>query len=192
MPRPRAEVRRSAALLLLALVVARPASPQSTAWPTTVDDVALEALAGDWHEVATYGSWSHRRCTSDTRFHWVVRDPRTVDVRSVCTTASGREVRTGRLRAAAGSDRGRLSVRFAPAFFVWVPAVWSDHWVLAVGGAQAWMVIGDRRRSRLSVLSRFASLDEASLARAIQQARAQGFDVDRLVVVPQMEGGGRE
>jgi len=185
-------MRRSMALLLLSLLVARPAWPQSDTGPTTVEDLALEELAGDWHEVAAYGSWSHRRCTSDTRFHWEVRDSQTVDVRSVCTTAEGQEVRKGRLRAGVGSDGGRLAARFAPAFFAWVPGAWSDHWVLAVGKGQAWLLIGDRRRTRLSLLSRFVALDEASFARAIHQARAQGFDIDRLVAVPHRHADARD
>lgn len=182
-------MRRRSALLLLALALARPAFPQSGTWPTAVEDLALEPLAGDWHEVATYGSWSHRRCTSETRFHWAVRDARTIDVRSACNSGAGEEVRTGRLRAPTGAHRGRLAARFAPAFFAWLPAVWSDHWVLAVGERRAWLLIGDRRRSRLSVLSRYAALDEASFAQALRQARVQGFDVDRLVAVQRPNGG---
>ncbi len=182
-------MRRRAALVLLALALARPAFPQSSTWPTAVEDLALEALAGDWHEVAAFGSWSHRRCTAGTRFYWNVRDAQTVDVRSACRTATGQEVRNGRLRAPGGAQRGRLSARFAPVFFAWLPAVWSDHWVLAVGEDRTWLLIGDRRRARLSVLSRFAVLDEASFAQAIRQARVQGFDIDRLAPVPHGDAG---
>jgi len=174
---------RVVAVLLIAVAAARPTFAQSGTWPLTVEDLTLSPLAGNWHEVAAFGSWSHRRCVADTRFHWTVRDSRTVDVRSACTTTGGQEVRAGRLRAPAATHRGRLAVRFAPAFLGWLPAAWSDHWVLAVGDGQAWLLIGDRRRSKLSILSRFAVLDEASLAQAIGHARLQGFDVDRLVAV---------
>ena len=156
---------------------------QSGRWPTALEVFDLEPLAGDWFEVATSGSWSHRRCTANTRFHWTVTNSRTIDVRSACTTPSGGERRHGQIRAPRGSHQGRLSVRFAPALFAWVPAIWTDYWVLAEAPEHDWLLVGDRARTRLSVLSRWVSLDEASLARAVQVARVQGFDVDRLAPV---------
>ncbi len=176
-------------LLLLIFAVVSTADAQPGPWPSVVEDLVLEPLAGDWHEVAAYGRWPHAQCTADTRFHWQVRDAGTIDVRRACTTATGEEVRLGRLRAADATARARLTARFAPAFFAWLPAVWTDHWVLATGNGKRWLLIGDRGRTRLSVLSRVAALDEASLARAIQQARGQGFDVDRLVSIPHRPPG---
>lgn len=175
---------RVAGLVLCGLIVAGSSlRAQSGTWPVALEALDLEPLAGDWFEIATSGSWSHRRCTADTRFTWTVTDARTIDVRSACTTPSGEHVRSGRMRAPSGSHRGRLSVRFAPALFAWLPAIWNDYWVLAEGPNRAWLLVGDRARTRLSVLSRWVSLDEASLARAVQVARVQGFDVDRLAPV---------
>ena len=68
-------------------------------------------------------------------------------------------------------------LRFAPALFAWLPAIRHDYWVLAGDPSDRWLLVGDRARTRLSVLSRWVSLDEASLARALQVARVQGFDV---------------
>lgn len=180
---------RAMALILCGLIVAGgPLRAQSGRWPTALEALDLNLLAGEWFEVATSGSWSHRRCTADTRFHWTVTGARALDVRSACTTPSGEDVRKGRIRAPLGSHRGRLSVRFAPALFAWLPAVWNDFWVLAEDPDHAWLLVGDRERTRLSVLSRWVSLDEASLARAIRVARVQGFDVDRLAPVRQTSG----
>lgn len=178
--------RAASAVVLVVMVVAaaRPVCAQPGTWPTAVEQLDLQALAGDWYEAASYGSWSHRRCLADTRFAWTVRDVRTLDVRSACTTATGEETRSGRLRAPE-SHVGRLAVRFAPAILTWLPAAWSDHWVIAVDTESNWVLVGDRRRERLSLLSRWASPDEASMARAIGIARAQGFDVDRLAKVLQ-------
>ena len=176
-------------LVLCGLIVASTSvRAQSGAWPVALETLDLGPLAGDWFEVATSGSWSHRRCTADTRFTWIVTDARTIDVRSACTTPSGEQVRSGRMRAPLGSPRGRLSVRFAPALFAWLPTIWNDYWVLAEDRDHAWLLVGDRARTRLSVLSRWMSLDEASLARAVQVGRVQGFDVDRLAPVRQTSG----
>ena len=90
----------------------------------------------------------------------------------------------GRLRQA-GRSGGRLKIRFAPGFFGWLPMSWSDHWVLAFDDEYRWYVVGDDHRDRLAILSRTVAPDEASMARAIAAARAQGYDVDRLVRIPQ-------
>ena len=179
---------RAAALVVCGLIVASvPLRAQSGRWPIALEVLDLEPMAGDWFEVATSGSWSHRRCTADTRFHWTVTTARTIDVLSACTTPSGVELRHGLIRAR-GSHQGRLSVRFAPALFAWLPAIWTDYWVLAADQEHAWLLVGDRARTRLSVLSRWVSLDEASLARAVRVARVQGFNVDRLEPVRHTSG----
>lgn len=176
-------------LLVVGIAAAADAAAgQSGTLPIAVDVLDLDPLAGDWYEVATFGSWPHRRCVADTRLRWVVKDDRTIEVRRSCTTASGEEIRDGRLRARQASHPGRLSERVAPAILTWLPAAWSDYWVLAVGDERAWLLVGDRRRARLSVLSRWVALDEASLATAVGAARAQGFDVDRLTTVRHASG----
>ena len=189
----RAEVRRRAGLLLAAFVLlSHRSSAQSRPWPVAVEALDLATLAGDWYEVAAYGFGAHRRCVSDTRFEWVVRTSRTVDVTSHCSTVSGDQVRSGRIRAGSAMTQGRLTARFGSRILAWLPAVWDDHWILALGEHQQWMLVGDRDRRRMSVLSRWVALDEASLARAIGAARAQGFDVARLAPVPHPHGARAE
>ncbi len=164
------------AICVLARVHAQPAT-----LPAAVDSIDLGTIAGEWYEVAAFGSWSHRRCVGDTHFEFMPKGDRPLAVRSRCRTATGADSFRGLIRAPQSAPQGRLSVRYAPAFFSWLPAVWSDHWILAVAPNRSWLLVGDRHRERLAVLSRWVALDEASLAVAISHARTQGFDVDRLV-----------
>ena len=175
-----------AMLLLVALVFPPFARAQSSARPMALDALQLEILGGEWHEIAAFGWWPHRLCITDTRYTWTVRNPRTIDVRRSCATGSGVETRIGRIRASGGASRpGQLSATFAPVVLSWIPGAWSDYWVLGRGEDSEWLLVGDRRRQSLAVLSRWAVLDEAALAAAIAIARHQGFDVDRLLSVPQ-------
>ena len=129
--------------------------------PEVVPRLDVTRLAGVWYEIATTGTWWHRRCVSDTRYRFDRPDPRGLRASSICTAARGVAEQRGRLRAARGGD-GRLSISFTPAVFAWLAATWSDFWVLEAGDDFGWLLIGDNQRERLSIVSRTVSLDEAA------------------------------
>ena len=180
-------VPRRAVLLTVSVAVASAlALPTLNAQgaPPTVPRVDLRALVGDWYEIATTTSFWHRQCVSETRYRFSVVGTRGLRAASSCNTERGPKGQNGRLRAGPGGD-GRLSIRFAPALFAWLPAAWADFWVLAMDdGAAGWLLIGDDRRHRLAVIARTISLDEASMARALAGARRAGYDVSRLRLTP--------
>lgn len=171
----------AAAILLAAMAVtAMPLRAQAPTPPVAVPRLEMARLAGEWFEVAGTGAWSRRRCVADTRFLFSVRpDPRALDVATACTTAHGVERRRGRLRGNS-ADTGALRLRLVPRLFAPLPAVWDDFWVLAVGENAAWLLVGDRRRQSLAVLSRTVALDEAALAQALATSRSLAYDVGRL------------
>lgn len=147
--------------------------------------ISAEALDGDWYEAATSGSFALRRCLSDTRHHFARRSARTLEVHTACASDRGVEYRRGFLSTSKAGD-GRLSLRYAPLVLSWAPAAWSDFWVLDAG--DGWLLVGDRRRRSLVVLSRTVALDESSLAAAMASARARGFDPGVLRVVTHPSG----
>lgn len=173
--------RTTAAVLVVALAVSTDTPrTQALTLPAVVPRLELARLAGEWFEVAGTGAWSRRRCVADTRFLFSVRrDPRALDVATACTTADGVERKRGRLRGSS-SGTGALRLRLVPRVFAPLPAVWDDFWVMAVGEDQAWLLVGDRRRQSLAVLSRTVALDEAALAQALATSRSLAYDVDRL------------
>lgn len=155
--------------------------------PAVVPHLEVSVLAGDWYEIASTGTWWHRRCVADTRYRFDQPGPGGLRATSVCTTPRGVESHRGRLRAGRSED-GRLSIRFNARLFSWLPAAWSDFWVLASGDDAAWLLVGDNRRERLLIVSRTVVLDEASVARALAAARHQGYGFERLARVPQPAG----
>jgi apolipoprotein D and lipocalin family protein len=172
----KAEPRRriGPAVLLAAALVAGAAEAQPA-----IEVAALSGLEGTWYEIAAYGSGWPRGCVRDSMLMVSGRSNIEADLRSRCRTASGLEVRTGRLRAD-GVD-GFWRARFAPALFGWLPAAWDDFWVLGHDPGVTWLAVGERHHRRLAVFSRTVALDEASLAQAMGIARRAGFDPDRLV-----------
>lgn len=156
-----------------------------TAPPPVPIGIGVEALEGDWFEAATSGSFALRRCLSDTRHHFARRSARTLEVHTACTSDRGVEYRRGFLSTPRPGD-GRFSLRYAPLVLSWAPAAWSDFWVLDAG--EGWVLVGDRRRRTLAVLSRTVALDESSLAAAMAGARSRGFDPGLLRVVAHPSG----
>lgn len=178
---------RPIAMWVLAVMAAAAAlEAQRVEAPAPVDAFELADLRGEWHEVAAFGSWTQRRCMRDIVFTYVVKTTRELTLRRRCGTALGAEEAVGVVRPS-GSG-GRLKVRFGSGLFSWLPTAWSDHWLLAADPEWRWCVIGDAQHQRLSVLSRTMAMDEAAMARAVAAARAQGFDVGRLVRIPQGPG----
>lgn len=148
----------------------------------------VRTLAGEWFEVANWGSaWAHRRCTANTRFTFTILGTRRVGALRACTTATGVELRRGRL-AAPVDGTGALRGRFVPTLLAWVPSASVEYWVIASGPGQEWLLVGDRTRDRLAVWSRKIAIDESALAAAIAAGRAQGFDATRLNAVGQPAG----
>ena len=135
----------------------------------------LPRFDGTWYEVASFGTWGQRRCSTGTLFELATE----ATLRSRCRTTSGVETRNGRVRAE--GDDGRWRARFAPRVFGWLPGMWGDFWVLGHDPELSWFVVGEHDHERLSVVSRTVALDEAALAHALALARRAGFDVGRLV-----------
>ncbi|WP_291990053.1 lipocalin family protein [Luteitalea sp.] len=178
---------RAAAIAAVAVSVVATTVVVAQRPPSVMASVDAASLAGDWYEVATTGTWWHRQCLADTRYGFDLPGPGGLRATSICSTRDGLARFRGRLRAARAGD-GRLAIRFTPPIFNWLPATWSDFWILESGAGQGWLLVGDNRRERLLVLSRFVALDESAMAQAVAAARREGYDPGRLVRVPHPAG----
>ena len=78
-----------------------------------------------------------------------------------------------------------LQVRFAPAFFSFLPSAWGDYWIIGLGPDYTWAVVGAPRRRSLWVLSRAPVMSTSSYEQALEIAAGNGFDVSRVVRTPQ-------
>jgi len=74
-----------------------------------------------------------------------------------------------------------LKVRFAPAFLSFLPMVWGDYQVIALGAEYDHVMVGTPDRKYLWILARTPRVDEALYRSLVEQARSQGFDVTALI-----------
>src|SRR5688572_24854540 len=149
----RCRTRWIALVAVWAACVSIPVAAKAQDPPQVVTHAEVEALAGEWFEVASTGTWWHRRCASDTRYRF--DGPRSGRLQASTAGTAGNKVQhqRGTLRGSRTGD-GRLSIRFTPRLFRWLSATWSDFWILSAGDRLGWLLVGDNSRERLFVISR--------------------------------------
>jgi lipocalin len=69
-----------------------------------------------------------------------------------------------------------------------LPAVWGDDQVIALGADDDHAVVGTPDRAFLWVLSRTPRMDPALYHRLLDEAKGQAFDVSKVVATPQQPG----
>ncbi len=173
---------------LFALVGAVPVTGASEAYMidangpvTTVASVDLDRYAGDWFEIARFENRFQKKCAGDVKASYARRADGRIDVTNSCRTADGgTTVAKGVARVEDAAMRSKLKVRFAPGLLSFLPFVWGDYWIIGLDGQYRWAVVGSPDRRYLWILSRSPQMDQSLLDEALEQARANGFDVSKL------------
>jgi apolipoprotein D and lipocalin family protein len=152
-----------------------------------VESIDLKRYAGRWYETARLPNKRQRQCAADVIVTYAVREDSGVDVVNRCQTSNGAVNEAHGIARKAGDGRAaaRLEVRFAPAFFSFLPTVWSDQWIIGLGPEYTWAVVGGPSRESLWILSRTPRMSAASYALALEVAKGNGFDTTRLIRTPQ-------
>ena len=152
----------------------------------TVPAVDLDRYVGAWFEIARFDNVFQRGCAGDVTATYAKRPDGRLDVINRCRRADGSmTTAAGIAKVADPATRAKLKVRFAPAFLSWLPMVWGDYWIIGLADDYSWVVIGTPDHKYLWVLSRTAVLAESSYQRALEIARANGFDDRQLRLTTQ-------
>lgn len=174
-------------MMLLGVLTMAPVQDQKPEPVRTVDAVDLGRYVGDWFEIARFPNSFQRGCAGDVLATYAKRSDGLIDVVNRCHAADGHltEAR-GVARVADSRTSAKLKVRFAPAALSFLPIVWGDYWILGLANDYSWAVVGSPDRKYLWILARTPTLGAERLASAMSAARANGFDVGRLVMTRQM------
>lgn len=164
------------AIMLLGMV-------ESHAGLELVDSVDLERYAGRWYEIARLPNRFQRQCDSDVSAYYQLREDGRIDVTNRCRRADGSfaQAKGVARRARADGLEAALEVRFAPAWLSFLPLVWGDYRILALGADYDYAMVGSDNRRYLWVLSRTPTMDEQHLEYLLSRAREQGFETAALV-----------
>jgi apolipoprotein D and lipocalin family protein len=145
-----------------------------------VPSVDLSRYAGRWHEIARLPNWFQRGCASDTTATYTLRPDGKIGVLNECRKANG-GVSTAKGTAKVADPKGpntKLKVTFFWPFS-------GDYWIIDLDPEYRWAVVGEPARKYLWILSRTPKLDDAVYQGVVERARAQGFNVGKLIRTPQ-------
>ena len=152
-----------------------------------VEHVDLTRYAGTWYEIANFPQSFQRGCTATTA-HYTLRDDGEVDVVNRCRRGGldGREDEAhGRARVADQGSTAKLEVSFFRPF-------WGAYWVIDLGPAYEYAVVGHPGRDYLWILSRTPALDSTTYEAILTRLRDKGYPLDRLQETLQPGGAVRE
>lgn len=172
------------------------AAGASTAPPSSLPNVPVAGVdltryAGTWYEQAHLPMFFQRKCVADTTAHYSLDADGTIAVVNRCRKADGSFSEAHGVARKVGGRSSTLEVRFAPEWLSWLPMVWGDYWVIALDEVEyRWAMVGAPDADYLWILSRTPQLDPDMRARLIEQARAMGYPVDKLVDTPQRSQAG--
>jgi apolipoprotein D and lipocalin family protein len=168
-------------LMLLAALVVKAEKKEPLRVVSSVD---LARYAGRWYEVARLPNRFEEKCAGDVTAEYRLVKTDRIKVVNRCRKVDGGT--TGAEGAARLKDRkgpnSRLKVRFAPSFLSFLPFVWGDYQIMELAPDYSHALVGDPSRKYLWVLSRTPQMDEQTYRRLVESARAQGFDVSRLIL----------
>lgn len=192
---------RAALMVALALAGGQHAFAASADAPLqTVASVDINRYMGRWYQIAFYPNRFQKQCTRDVTADYKLLAYGQVEVVNTCGKADGTlDKVTGRARLqqprflgiplSAPTSTAKLEVRFAPAIISWFPGVWAPYWVIQLADDYRYSVVSEPSREYLWILARTPTLPAQDMAAIKARLQAQGFDVNKLVMLPPADGG---
>ena len=152
--------------------------------PHAVDRVDLNKYAGQWYEIAHLPMYFQRKCASDTRATYSLKQNGKVQVLNQCHKTDGKVIQSVGEATAVDSSNSRLKVTFLPDGLKWLPFGKGDYWVLKLDESYQTALVGGPSHKYLWILSRTPQLDGTVLKAYLEEATRQGYDISKLVYTP--------
>ncbi len=146
----------------------------------------LDRYGGSWHHLAWLPEGFQEKCVSGSTVDYRRRGDGGFDVHRSCLDADGRMREEDAEAVPVPGAPGSLQMRTASRWRAWLPMGWKRRWVIAVGPAYEWAMVGSPDRDRLWIIARQPSIDRASLEGLVAQARDMGYPVGQLVMPPDL------
>lgn len=151
---------------------------------TSVPSVDLNRYLGRWYEIARLPIKYEDELATDITANYSLNPDGTVRVDNRCFDESNMPSNAVGQANAVDDTNAKLKVNFLPAALRWLPFTDGDYWVLKIDPEYQISLVGTPDRKFLWVLARQSFIPEASLEEYLDEARRQGFDLEKLIRAP--------
>lgn len=148
--------------------------------PTSVGSVELEKYAGLWYDIASFPVRFQRGCHCTTA-EYTLMPKGYVKVDNRCRKdgyAGKKSGIRGKAFIVEGSGNTKLKVQFFWPFR-------ADYWIVRLDKDYKWAVVSSPGKDYLWILSRSPKMEETLFNSITEDLNNDGYDVNRLVQVPQ-------
>jgi apolipoprotein D and lipocalin family protein len=145
-----------------------------------VPSVDFARYEGKWYEIARLPAWFQKDCVSDTTATYTRRPDGKITVLNQCRKADD-QMKSATGTAKVAGEKGpntKLKVTFFWPFY-------GDYWIIDLDPDYQWVVIGEPQGRYFWILSRSPQIAPALYNQLLEHARAQGYDLSRLIVTRQ-------
>ena len=146
----------------------------------SVDSVDLQRYLGKWYEIASYPAWFQKGCTGSTAEYSLLPDGK-IQVLNQCRKKSLQgplKESSGKAEVVDTATNAKLKV-----WFFW--PFKGDYWIIEIGDAYQYAVVGEPKRKYLWILSRTPALDETTYSGILSRLPQKGYDPALLQRTPQ-------
>ncbi|TVQ91227.1 MAG: hypothetical protein EA400_05230 [Chromatiaceae bacterium] len=155
--------------------------------PATVPQLDLARFMGRWYEIARLPYFTQRRCARSIYADYVLGGDGLVYVTNCCVRHDGSHgVAQGIARVTDPPANTRLEISFRMLYGVHV--FWDDFWVIGLGEAYDYALIGQATRRRGWVLAREPCPPEPAITGWLAEFTAKGFPGEAFVRTAQQGG----
>lgn len=144
--------------------------------PLTLDvvpHVELTKYLGRWYEIAHLPTRFQEGCT-DTTATYTLSNDGSITVLNECRRRGKVKRAKGKAKVVDKTTGAKLKVTFFWPFS-------GDYWIIKLGTAYEYAVVGTPNRKYLWILSRTHHMEDALYTQLLEFAKSKGFDVTRLI-----------
>lgn len=146
----------------------------------TADYVDIQRYLGKWYAVAALPQFFTRSCVGQTAEYGLINS-QTISVLNTCLKKNGkRSTIKGQAVVANAATNAELIVTFN-SFFTRLFRVKGDYTIIRLDPEYRYVLVGDKRRKSLWILSRTPEMPEDDYQSYVQTALELDFPVKRLV-----------
>lgn len=145
----------------------------------TADHVDINRYLGRWYTITSLPQFFTRNCVGQTAEYGLINE-QTISVLNTCLKKKGTSTIRGEAVVVNTETNAELIVKF-DSFFTRLFRVKGDYTIIRLDPQYRYVLVGDKKRKSMWVLSRTKTMPEEDLADYIKTAKELEFPVDRLV-----------